>query len=80
MAVEELHDRMEKHRLATMDDLVRKYKSIGPLLIIIEKVVCNLDSGMASEMREYYQYWETEVILHLFVLLCLCGFADFVDC
>jgi dynein axonemal heavy chain len=61
LAVEELHDSMEKHRTATLDELVRKYQNIGPLLIIIEKVVCDSDTRSAPDMAEYYAHWEKEV-------------------
>ncbi len=48
LTVEEMHDRIEKHRVSVVDDLVRKYKSIGPLLTIIELHVCETETGCSE--------------------------------
>jgi hypothetical protein len=37
MSIEEVHDRAEKRRLAAIDDILRKYQSLAPHLIMIEK-------------------------------------------
>jgi hypothetical protein len=47
MSMEELHERLERHRVAEVDRLVKKYRSIGPLLIIIEQYVCDSERGDA---------------------------------
>lgn len=61
LSIEELNVRLEKLRLTVVDDLVRKYTSIAPLLKIIEQHVCDTDSGASPQMAEYYRYWEKEI-------------------
>lgn len=76
LTVEDLHDRLEKHRVAIVDELVRKYSNIGRLLMIIETHVCETETGRSEEMYEYYQYWERKVFDALTNMVAV-GMTDF---
>ena len=51
LSTEDLVDRIERHRLAVVDDLVKRYQSIGPLLIIVEQQV---HSSPASAVFQFF--------------------------
>jgi dynein heavy chain len=61
LTLEALVDRVDKLRMTVVEELVRKYKSIGPQLIIIEQHVCEMETGASEEMRAYYAYWERRI-------------------
>lgn len=69
----EFIDSLNKHRNEAVESLVQKYKSIGPLLIKIESLVVNTNTGKSPSMKSYYAYWEKEVffgIYHVSMQLC----------
>ena len=76
LTVEELNDTIERYRITAVEELVKKYKSIAPLLHIIEQYVCETETGEAEQMSEYYSYFEKKI----FVALTQCiaaGMKDF---
>jgi dynein heavy chain len=48
-----------------LDSIVVKYLSIGPLLIKMESLVANSNTGKSSVMKEYYLFWERRVFMAL---------------
>lgn len=44
-----------------MGTLVRKYHGVGPLLIKVEGLVAQSNTGHSSKLRNYYSYWEKRV-------------------
>lgn len=50
-----------KHRAQCVENLVQKYKSIGPLLIKMESLVANTNTGKSKMLKEYYAYWESRI-------------------
>lgn len=70
-SMQEFYDSVEKHRLALVENLVKKYRTIPQLLGKIEEVVAGTNSGKSQQMVLYYQYWErcvfnalNEMVLH----------------
>ncbi|KAL3928386.1 MAG: hypothetical protein SGPRY_002407, partial [Prymnesium sp.] len=57
----ELNDEIERHRLAQLDELKRQYTQIGPLLIKVEEMVVNSNSGRSPRMGAYYSHWEGQI-------------------
>lgn len=45
-----------------MISLSKKYAGIGPLIIMIERLVNGTNSGKAKCMAEYYHHWERKVL------------------
>ena len=41
--------------------LVRKYHGVGPLLIKVEGLVSQSNTGRSSRLRNYFFYWERRV-------------------
>jgi len=41
--------------------LVERYSSIRPLLVKVEMVVMESDSGSAENLKEYYRFWEKRI-------------------
>lgn len=44
-----------------MDELLRKYRTIAPLLGKIEEAVAGTNTGRSPQLREYYQFWEKAI-------------------
>jgi dynein heavy chain len=57
----ELYDDAEKHRQAQIDELVRQYHQIGPLLVKVEEMVVNTSTGFSPALAAYYAHWEREL-------------------
>lgn len=66
----------ERHRLAQLEDLVKKYDSIGPFLVKIEETTAGTKTGMAPSMAEYYHYWERRIFNAITTML-LRGMSTF---
>lgn len=45
-----------------MKSLLKKYAGIGPLIIMIERLVMGTNSGKAKYMADYYHHWERKVL------------------
>ena len=84
LAVEDLNDLLEKHRASVVEELVREYKKIGPVLTILESYVSSDDgvgrsikeSGSAEELFEYYRFWEYKIFTALTGMIAV-GMRDF---
>lgn len=46
-----------------MEELVKKYRTISPLLRKIEEVVAGTNTGKSQQLTGYYAFWE-RVIFH----------------
>lgn len=57
----EFYEYFEKHRVATVEDLLKKYNEIGPFLVKIEEATAQTKTGMAPSMAEYYHDWERRI-------------------
>ena len=51
---------LETSRLAIVDRLARKYRSIGPLLGKIEEAVGGTNTGTSPQLASYYAHWEAK--------------------
>ena len=65
-----------KHRNNIVETLVQKYRSIGPLLIKMESLVANTNTGKSKALKEYYAYWEKRVFyaLNYVSVMFVCNF------
>ncbi|CAE8670802.1 unnamed protein product [Polarella glacialis] len=72
----EFYEFFERHRVAQLEDLVKKYDSIGPFLVKIEETTASSKTGMAPSMMEYYQYWERRIFNAITTML-LRGMSTF---
>ncbi|XP_030756931.1 dynein heavy chain 10, axonemal [Sitophilus oryzae] len=48
-------------RAENLTNMVKVYRSIGPILIKLEMIVLNTNTGKSPQMRHYYEYWEVEI-------------------
>src|SRR5437868_5781326 len=67
---------LEKQNAATVEDLVRKYKTIGPLLGKIEGIIEGKNTLKSSKMKSYYQFWEKRIFNALNRVLLLSVLPD----
>ncbi|ORX45970.1 hypothetical protein BCR36DRAFT_332447 [Piromyces finnis] len=58
-------DMIKKYRNDTVEGLVQKYTSIGPLLIKMESLVAGTNSGRSEKLEDYYSYWEKKIFFAL---------------
>lgn len=56
--LQELSEAMERHRMDAMERLVKKYRTVPPLLGKIEEVVAGTNTGKSPVLAGYYAYWE----------------------
>ena len=61
----ELADQIDRRRTDAVEQLVKKYRTINPLLGKIEEVVLGSNSGKAPALAGYYHYWERAVFAAL---------------
>lgn len=61
----EFFDFIGKHRLNVIEGIVQKYRSIGPLLIKMESLVCNTNTGKSPILKDYYAFWERRIFMAL---------------
>ena len=59
-----------------INKLLKHYRSISPLLIMIEQHVCITETGNAAELYDYYKYWEQE-ILNALIYMTISSMHDF---
>ena len=57
----ELHDELEKRRVTVVEELKRQYTQIGPLLVKVEEMVVNTNTGRSPRMAAYYAHWEQQI-------------------
>nr|CCA14061.1 PREDICTED: similar to hCG1811879 putative [Albugo laibachii Nc14] len=56
--VSDFYEIVERNRVKRIEELVQKYRSIGPLLIKVEELVAGVNTGTSPKMSAYYLYWE----------------------
>lgn len=56
---------MEKTRLEAVDELLRKYRTIPPLLGKVEEAVAGTNTGKSPQLASYYQHWERAIFAAL---------------
>ena len=61
MQVSSLYEKLERRRSRRLNQAVRKYKSIGPLLVKIEEIIAFTNTGASPVLAEYYAYWERKI-------------------
>ncbi|ESN91800.1 hypothetical protein HELRODRAFT_96436 [Helobdella robusta] len=61
MNCKDFFNAMDETRSQDIANLTFIYKKIGPLLIRIENLVHNTNSGSCEMMAHYYQYWEMKI-------------------
>eukprot|EP00798_Chlamydomonas_sp_ICE-L_P031817 gene31817-7021_t len=61
MDLTEFYDLVEKERLESVDKLVKKYRTISPILGKIEEVVAGTNTGKSPQLHTYYGYWERAI-------------------
>ncbi len=63
--LQEFFEIMNKHRNSVVEGLVQKYQSISPLLLKMESLVVNTNTGRSPHLRSYYTYWERRIYFSL---------------
>jgi dynein heavy chain len=58
---QEFYEFFEKHRLAQVEELVKKYETLEGFLTQIEQITAGTKKGRAPTMVVYYQYWERRI-------------------
>ncbi|KAG9487629.1 hypothetical protein GDO78_007442 [Eleutherodactylus coqui] len=59
--VKEFFEYIENERSKDVEIMVRKYTAIGSILIKIEGLVVNTNTGKNPQMAQYYAFWENKV-------------------
>lgn len=63
--MQEFFEFMNKSKSSMLDTLVEKYKSITPLLLKMESLVANTNTGRSPQLRSYYIFWEKKIFYAL---------------
>ncbi|PNH08033.1 Dynein-1-alpha heavy chain, flagellar inner arm I1 complex [Tetrabaena socialis] len=81
MDLQEFYEHIERQRLAALDGLVKKYRTISPLLGKIEEVVAGTNSGKSGALSGYYAFWERAIFtaLNTMVLSAMTTLQNMVD-
>ncbi|KXZ49756.1 DHC2 protein [Gonium pectorale] len=81
MDLQEFYEYIERHRLAALESLVKKYRTISPLLGKIEEVVAGTNSGKSPALAGYYAFWERAIFnaLNTMVLSAMTKLQTMVD-
>lgn len=61
MDLQEFYEHIERQRMAVLEGLVKKYRTISPLLGKIEEVVAGTNSGKSPALASYYAFWERAI-------------------
>lgn len=77
----EFYEQLERQRHDAVDRLVKKYRTIGPLLGKIEEVVAGTNTGKSPQLQTYYSYWERAIFnaLNQMVLNAMQTFQAMID-
>lgn len=62
IGIKKFCEHIESELTKTMNFLTKKYAGIGPLIIMIERLVKGTNSGKAKCMADYYYHWERKVL------------------
>ncbi|RKP21444.1 hypothetical protein ROZALSC1DRAFT_11414, partial [Rozella allomycis CSF55] len=65
MDAQEFFESMNKSKNVIVDGLVQKYTSITPLMIKMESMVANTNTGRSPQLRNYYAHWEKKIFVAL---------------
>jgi len=57
----EYYESLERRRMDYTEKLVKKYRTIGPLLGKIEEVVAGTNTGKSPQLSGYYRFWERAI-------------------
>ncbi|KAH1015210.1 dynein axonemal heavy chain 10 [Dendroctonus ponderosae] len=57
----EFFNTMYNARTEAVANLLKVYESFGPIMIKLEYLVLNTNTGNSPEMYSYYTFWETEI-------------------
>lgn len=57
----EFFEFINKHKTNTLETLVNKYRSIGPLLVKMESLVAGTNTGKSKALKDYYAFWEKKI-------------------
>ena len=74
--LQEFYELVEKERSSVIDELVRKYKTIPPLLGKVEEAIAGTNTGRSIHLLSYYLYWE-RVIFEALTKMTLRSLASF---
>ena len=77
----EFYEAHERERREAVEELVKRYHTIGPLLVKIEEVVAGTNSGKSPLLTSYYSYWERAIFnaLNQMVLKAMGTFQNMMD-
>jgi dynein heavy chain len=69
-ALQEFYDSVETNRVAVIEMLVKKYRTIPQLLGKMEEVVAGTNTGKSPKLEPYYRFWEMTIFnaLNMMVL------------
>jgi len=73
----EFYEVIERNRMETAEELLRKYRTIAPLLGKIEEAVAGTNTGRSPQLKEYYYFWEKGIFNALNTLV-LNGMSTFL--
>lgn len=76
--LQEFYELVERERLAIIDELVRKYKTIPPLLGKVEEAIAGTNTGRSEQLASYYLHWE-RAIFNALTKMTLRGLVAFQD-
>ena len=76
LEIGEVYEKLENNRTARLESLVHKYKSIGSLLLKVEEVVANTNTGSSPVLAGYYQYWEKKMF-NAITEMVICSLTTF---
>nr|Q9SMH3.1 RecName: Full=Dynein-1-alpha heavy chain, flagellar inner arm I1 complex; AltName: Full=1-alpha DHC; AltName: Full=Dynein-1, subspecies f [Chlamydomonas reinhardtii]CAB56598.1 1-alpha dynein heavy chain [Chlamydomonas reinhardtii] len=81
MDLQEFYEDIERQRLAALESLVKKYRTISPLLGKIEEVVAGTNSGKSPALSSYYSFWERAIFnaLNTMVLCAMTKLQDMIE-
>lgn len=71
ITVQDYYDFQAEHRNGILGSLSRKYHAIGPLLIKVEGLVVQTNTGKSRQLAHYYEYWERKVFDALVKVSCV---------
>jgi dynein heavy chain len=75
--IQEMFEFVETQRKEHVEELVRKYRTIAPLLGKVEEAVAGTNTGRSPQLKGYYAHWEKAIFLALNDLV-LNGLDSFV--
>lgn len=81
MDLQEFHEHVERHRVEAVEKLVKKYRTISPLLGKIEEVVAGTNTGKSPHLSSYYAFWERAIFnaLNAMVLNAMASLQSMID-